>query len=218
VLPVGPDHSHDAVMEQLALTAAGGPTNQGFVSSYERKARGLNPPAFGGLLGSLMNWVHGPSSRGGPPVTGCGPLVMACQPPEHIPVLSRLASEFAVCTRWFCSMPGETWPNRNFAHAATSDGETAIEIRPYTNRTIFELLEEHGADWRIYHDDTPQVWAFPALWDTAGRHAKWFPLDPVRGARRRARVACVHLHRAQPPAAAAHPRSCPGHRRPRREQ
>jgi phospholipase C len=177
VLPVGPDHSHDAVMEQLALTPATGPTNQGFVSSYERKARGLNPPAFGGLLGSLMNWVHGQSSRDGSPVTGCGPLVMACQPPEHVPVLSRLASEFAVCSRWFCSVPGETWPNRNFAHAATSDGETAIEIRPYTNRTIFELLEEHGADWRIYHDDTPQVWAFPALWDTAERHAKWFPLD-----------------------------------------
>jgi len=32
-------------------------------------------------------------------------------------------------------------------------------------------------DWRIYYDDTPQVWAFPALWDTPERHAKWFPLD-----------------------------------------
>ncbi len=177
VLPVGPDHSHDAVMEQLALTAAGEPTNQGFVVSYERKGRGLDPPVFGGLLGSLLNWVRARFPGGEPPVTGRGPLVMSCQPPEQVPVLSRLASEFAVCTRWFCSVPGETWPNRNFAHAATSDGETAIEIRPYTNRTIFELLEEHGADWRIYHDDTPQAWAFPALWDTADRHAKWFPLD-----------------------------------------
>jgi phospholipase C len=176
VLPVGPDHSHDAVMEQLALTAAGEPTNQGFVISYERKTRGLDPPIFGGSLGPLMNWVHNRSSHGGPFMTGRGPLVMACQPPEHVPVLSRLASEFAACARWFCSVPGETWPNRNFAHAATSDGETAIEIRPYTNPTIFDLLEEHGADWRIYHDDTPQVWAFPALWDTAERHAKWFPL------------------------------------------
>ena len=56
-------------------------------------------------------------------------------------MLARLALEFAVCTRWFCSVPGETWPNRNFAHAATSDGETEIETRPYTNPTIFELLE-----------------------------------------------------------------------------
>jgi phospholipase C len=177
VLPVGPDHSHDAVMEQLARTSTGQPTNQGFVISYERKGRGLEPPAFGGLLGPLVGWAKGRTARGAAPVTGRGPLAMACQPPEHVPVLSRLASEFAVCTRWFCSLPGETWPNRNFAHAATSDGETDIEIRPYTNRTIFELLEEHGADWRIYHDDTPQVWAFPELWDTPERHAKWFPLD-----------------------------------------
>ncbi|MDB5065745.1 MAG: hypothetical protein JWM18_2179, partial [Chloroflexi bacterium] len=93
----------------------------------------------------------------------------------QVPVLSRLALEFAVCTRWFCSVPGETWPNRNFLHAATSDGETNIELRPYTNPTIFELLEKNGRTWRIYHDDTPQVWAFPRLWDTADRHANWFP-------------------------------------------
>ena len=177
VLPAGPDHSHDAVMEQLARTAAGQPTNQGFVRSYERKGRGLDPPAFGGLLGPVVNWARGWLPGRGPAVTGRGPLVMACQPPGQVPVLARLAREFAVCTRWFGSVPGETWPNRNFAHAATSDGDTAIETRPYTNRTIFELLEEHGADWRIYHDDTPQVWAFPALWDTPERHAKWFPLD-----------------------------------------
>jgi phospholipase C len=176
VLPFGPDHSHDAVMEQLAVTA-GRPTNRGFVRSYERKGRGLDPPAFGGLLGPAAGWWRDRFSRGASAVTGRGPLVMACQPPEHVPALSRLACEFAVCTRWFCSVPGETWPNRNFAHAATSDGDTDIEIRPYTNRTIFELLEDHGADWRIYHDDTPQVWAFPALWDTPQRHAKWFPLD-----------------------------------------
>ena len=176
VLPVGPDHSHDAVMQQLALRR-GVPRNRGFVRSYERKGRGLDPPAFGGLLGPLANWIRRLSGGGGQAVTGRGPLVMAGQPPGNVPVLGTLAREFAVCSRWFCSVPGETWPNRNFAHAATSDGLTQIEIRPYTNRTIFELLEDHEADWRIYYDDTPQVWAFPALWDTPERHAKWFPLD-----------------------------------------
>src|SRR5215467_13001721 len=176
VLPVGPDHSHDAVMQQLALRL-GKPTNRGFVRSYERKARKLDPPVFGGLLGPLANWARKLTAKGGTGVKGRGPLVMACQPAENVPVLAQLATEFAVCSRWFCSVPGETWPNRNFAHAATSDGQTQIEIRPYTNRTIFELLEDHGADWRIYYDDTPQIWAFPALWDTPDRHAKWFPLD-----------------------------------------
>src|SRR5215472_4750067 len=180
VLPVGPDHSHDAVMQQLTLRR-GRPANRGFVISYERKGRGLSPPAFGGLLGPVANLVKGWLAHAGPPVTGRGRLAMACQPPEQVPVLSRLASEFAVCIRWFCSVPGETWPNRNFAHAATSDGETQIEIRPYTAPTVFELLEDNGADWRIYHDDTPQAWAFPALWNTPERHAKWFPLDQFAG-------------------------------------
>jgi phospholipase C len=175
VLPAGPDHSHDAVMRQLAVTA-GKPTNRGFVRSYERKCRGRDQVRFGGLLGPLVNWLHSLPSPGHA-VTGRGRLAMACQPPGHVPVLARLACEFAVCTRWFCSVPGETWPNRNFAHAATSDGDTDNQTRPYTNPTIFELLEKHGADWRIYFDDTPQLWAFPALWDTADRHAKWFPLD-----------------------------------------
>jgi phospholipase C len=102
---------------------------------------------------------------------------MACQSPKQVPVLSTLALEFAVCVRWFCSVPGETWPNRNFLHAATSDGETAISPRPYDDPTIFELLEKHGKSWRIYHDDTPQAWAFPNLWDTPARHAKWFGFD-----------------------------------------
>ena len=215
VLPAGPDHSHDAVMQQLALTLTGAPRNRGFVRSYERKGRGLDAPAFGGLLGPFANWARRLSGGGGQAVKGRGPLAMACQPPENVPVLARLAREFAVCSRWFCSVPGETWPNRNFAHAATSDGQTQIEIRPYTNRTIFELLEDHEVDWRIYYDDTPQVWAFPALWDTPERHAKWFPLDSFTSHVAGGRPGRLHVHRAQPPPAAAHPRPRAGDRRAR---
>jgi phospholipase C len=180
VLPFGPDHSHDAVMEQLAVTGHGSsarPTNQGFVSSYERKARGLALPAFGGLLAPLLRRKYAEPADPKKTAQGRGPLVMLCQPPEQIPVLSTLALEFAVFDHWFCSVPGETWPNRNFLHAATSDGETNIELRPYTDKTIFELLEENGQTWRVYHDDTPQVWAFPVLWDTPDRHANWHPTE-----------------------------------------
>jgi phospholipase C len=176
VIPFGPDHSHDAVMEQLAVEGKQ-PTNRGFVISYERKARGLAPPAFGGLAGGLVaRWKGQPPPKGKTAI-GRGPLVMQCQDPAKVPVLSRLALDFAVCDHWFCSVPGETWPNRNFLHAATSDGETNIEIRGYTDRTIFELLEDNGSDWRIYHDDTPQVWAFPKLWNTPARHARWHPIE-----------------------------------------
>ncbi len=40
--------------------------------------------------------------------------------PDQVPVLSRLALEFAVCDRWFASAPCQTWPNRFFMHAGTA--------------------------------------------------------------------------------------------------
>jgi phospholipase C len=177
VLPYGPAHTHAAVMEQLAVTGSGAgrrPANTGFVTSYERTGRGLGAkprPWITRLVDVVL--------RRTPPaaVSGRGDLVMLCQPERHVPVLSRLALDFAVCTRWFCSVPGETWPNRNFLHAATSDGEVDIDLRPFDDPTIFELLETQGATWRVYHDDTPQVWAFPALWDVPARHANWHPFS-----------------------------------------
>ncbi len=174
VLPIGPDHSHDGVMEQLALDGQGKPTNQGFVSSLERAGREPNRPQYGGLLGPAVNLFKEVFHARLPSLTGLGPLAMLCQPPSQVPVLSQLARDFALCTRWFCSVPGETWPNRNFLHAATSDGETDIDVRFYENPTIFELLEEHGKTWHIYYDDTPQVWAFHRLWDRPQRHANWY--------------------------------------------
>ncbi len=177
VLPYGPDHSHDAVIQQLTLAGpvwSRRPTNRGFVASYELVASGRNPSSYGGVIGSLFERLR---KKPKPMVTTRGPLVMLCQSPEQVPVLSTLALEFAVCDQWFCAVPGETWPNRNYLHAATSDDETNIEIREYTDKTIFDVLEKNGQDWRIYHDDTPQLWAFPKLWNTPPRHAKWFPTE-----------------------------------------
>jgi phospholipase C len=126
VLPFGPNHCHDAVMQQLDVRR-GIPTNQGFVTSYELTASGRSPTTRGGVLGKVLGPLLS-SRRSRPPVVGRGPLVMRCQNPDSVPVLSTLALQFAVCDHWFSSVPGETWPNRNFLHAATSDGETNIEI------------------------------------------------------------------------------------------
>jgi phospholipase C len=175
VLPIGPDHSHDGVIEQLALDAHGQPTNQGFVTSLERAGRNPKRPKYSGLLSPAVNLFRGLIGPKKPSTPGRGPLAMLCQPDRQVPVLSQLARDFAVCTRWFCPVPGETWPNRNFLHAATSDGETDIDLRFYDDTTIFERLEKSGKSWHIYYDDTPQIWAFRELWDTAERHANWYP-------------------------------------------
>lgn len=108
---------------------------------------------------------------------GLGPRIMSCWDPTALPAIATLARSFAVCTRWFSSVPGETWPNRQFAHAATSAGTVDIELCLYHDRTIFELLEEHGQDWRIYYDGPPQVLCYPALWCGPDRLARWFTVD-----------------------------------------
>jgi len=136
----GPDHSHAGVMWQMlghetALPAPTRPlTMSGFAECHVEK-------------------------RGGP-----GFEVLRGFRPEQLPVLSTLAQEFVTCTNWFCSVPGETWPNRNFAHAGTSDGEVNIVPRFYHNDTIFERIEDAGGSWRVYHQGPAQVWCFPALW------------------------------------------------------
>ncbi len=45
--------------------------------------------------------------------------VMHCMAPEQIPALAALARGFTRCTRWHASVPGETWPNRDFLHPGT---------------------------------------------------------------------------------------------------
>jgi phospholipase C len=48
--------------------------------------------------------------------------ILKCYSPSQLTVLNALAQEFAVCDGWHGSMPGPTWPNRMFVHAASSGG------------------------------------------------------------------------------------------------
>lgn len=140
-LEIGPNHTHDSVMRQLlGQNPRAYPyqlTNNGFVEDYET----VNP--------------------------GHGAEVLQCFTPDKLPMLSALAQEFALCDRWFCSVPGATWPNRNYAHAATSDGEVDIVSRSYLNPTVYEQLSAAKRDWAIYYGGFPaQAMAFTRLWDT----------------------------------------------------
>lgn len=96
--------------------------------------------------------------------------IMKCFKPDQLPVLTALATEFAVCDGWCASMPGPTWPNRFFAHGASSSGlddsPTMKEVLEwmtfdgfeYQNGSIFKRLSSAGRSWRVYAGDfTPQV-------------------------------------------------------------
>lgn len=100
--------------------------------------------------------------------------IMRCMAPAKIPVLGELARQFVVCTNWHSSVPGATWPNRQFAHAATSAGSVDIEVGLYDDTTIFDQLGRDG--WRVYHDGMAQVMCYQQLWDGANA-ANWYPMD-----------------------------------------
>jgi phospholipase C len=76
--------------------------------------------------------------------------IMGMFTPQMLPVLSGLASGYAVCDQWFASVPTETLPNRAFVCAATSQGHMDDNTKKYTCPTIFGLLSEHNVSWSIY--------------------------------------------------------------------
>lgn len=91
--------------------------------------------------------------------------IMHCFTTRQVPVLTALAREFAVCDRWFSSLPGPTWPNRFFAHAASSGGlddspsgfevatSTLVDGYRFWNGTIFDRLEAACIGWEIFEGD-----------------------------------------------------------------
>ena len=76
--------------------------------------------------------------------------IMGCFAPEALPVLSGLATGYAVCDQWFASVPTETMPNRAFTCAATSQGHMDDKTHTFTSPSIFGLLDSHGISWAIY--------------------------------------------------------------------
>jgi len=102
--------------------------------------------------------------------------IMKCFSPEQVPVITTLAREFATCDRWFASIPGPTWPNRFFVHAASSGGlddspssfhdltSTLLYGYTFQNGTIYERLNAKGLDWNVFMgDELPQVFAIHGM-------------------------------------------------------
>jgi phospholipase C len=97
--------------------------------------------------------------------------IMQSYSPQQLTVLGTLAQSFGVSDEWFCSMPTQTWPNRAFVHAGSSQGNVVNSpYLPYTIDTIYNILESHSVSWNIFHDTlyTPSLTQlqFVKLWDS----------------------------------------------------
>jgi phospholipase C len=88
--------------------------------------------------------------------------------PEVLPFAYSLAGAFTLANRWFCSVPGPTYPNRRFLLAGTAFGGTTTGLGtladpPPTHGTIFDSLSEHHISWASYFTDVPMTMVIPSI-------------------------------------------------------
>ena len=84
------------------------------------------------------------STRGRQPFKGDTPgTVMAYHTAAQLPVYDYLAANFCICDHWFCSLPGETMPNRCYAVAGTAGGrlEALKPPQPYNLKSFCRQLD-----------------------------------------------------------------------------
>ena len=129
-------------------------TNQQLFGTIANPAQGATP-SMGGFVADYaytLGWESENPSWGIVAGTTANDI-MGCFTPEALPVLSGLASGFAVCDHWYGSVPTETLPNRAFAGSGTSQGHMDDKTRTFTAPSIFAAMSRHGVDWAIYGYD-----------------------------------------------------------------
>jgi phospholipase C len=131
-----PGEGYSATNSQLfGSTTAPSPanaTNQGFVTDYSYTLGWEKKEKWSILPGTVANDI------------------MSMFTPEMLPVLSGLATGFAVCDQWFGSAPTETLPNRAFVNAGTSQGHMDDKTTKYTCPTIYGSLSTANISWSVY--------------------------------------------------------------------
>ena len=127
-----PDHHFPGVDLQIFGGAPPGPGRianmQGFVKDYFMQTNDVNRSH------NIMNYFT---------------------PEKQLPVLSTLATQFAVFNGWFSSIPGPTICNRAFAHYGTSFGQVGMDIFYILHAmpSIYERMLKAGHTAKIYYYD-----------------------------------------------------------------
>ncbi len=153
-MPTDPGHEFPDVVEQLAGLGAtyppGGPyppiNNSGFAANYATSTS---------------------EGTGLPPAQDIVDVMACFATPTQLQTMYHLANEFTVCEHWYSSLPGPTWPNRFFAHGASSSGLDASPSNTqigewelpengfrYPHGSIYQALDNAGIPYRFYNDTT----------------------------------------------------------------
>jgi phospholipase C len=94
--------------------------------------------------------------------------VMGYHSYDNVPTYDALAREFAICNRWFCSFPGETFPNRFFQLTGRPNIDPWGMWDYYTDSplpfiftdSIFDHLSKQGVSWRYFEHSPCQLRLF----------------------------------------------------------
>lgn len=125
---------------------------------YNAPAANVEPAMSGFVTDYLVNFER--LKQGTPPTTAELAQIMGSFSPEMLPVVSTLATNFAVFDAWHAAVPSQTFCNRSFFHASTSHGFVTNKhgggyakwLDAPATPTVFNRLEEAGISWRIYFD------------------------------------------------------------------
>jgi phospholipase C len=87
---------------------------------------------------------------------------------DDLPFIPHVARAFTTFDRFFCSLLGSTYPNREYMHAGQSYGMTdnsmPLATLGFPDTTIFAALARAGVSSRYFYTDIP----FSALWGAPG--------------------------------------------------
>jgi phospholipase C len=137
-MPFDIPHEWDAVAKQFARSSVNGRLSMnGFVEAY---AKFTNVP---------------PNPQAEP---------MGYYAADQVPITSFLARKYCVCDSWFSPLPTSTQPNRTLAFCGeTNIYKTGLQAISASNN-VFDWLDKHQVDWRVYHDGFSFFALYPELW------------------------------------------------------
>ncbi len=102
----------------------------------------------GGMDGFVTSGAKAPSD---------GHYAVGYYEEADLPFYYWMAKTFAISDRYFSSVMGPTWPNREYLYAGTSNGgkETGAATMEGVP-TIFDALTAAGISWHVYSNGTPR--------------------------------------------------------------
>jgi len=123
-----PDPPHEIPFVNISLE---GEKHDGYVKAYEKYHKERGTPITDADLQDVMGYT----------IKG------------FLPALHKMEEFASICSQWYCSLRGPTWPNRMFALSGTSfNWRTTPEMNPNILRDMKDFLKE----WHAFKPLHPQ--------------------------------------------------------------